>query len=45
MIDKYFKSIVNGNTLIPFNEIKAITRARFAAVESLKTGYLVKINQ
>ena len=45
MVDKFINSIITGNTLIPFNEIAAVTKTTFAVLESLKTGMPVKINQ
>ncbi|MES2794780.1 MAG: bi-domain-containing oxidoreductase [Bacteroidota bacterium] len=37
-------TIAGGNAIIPFNEIYNTTLASFAAIESLKTGAWVKIN-
>jgi predicted dehydrogenase/threonine dehydrogenase-like Zn-dependent dehydrogenase len=45
MIDKFLNSIITGDTLIPFNEIVAVTRASFDVLESLKTGLPVEINK
>jgi len=44
MVDKFMDSISTGNTLIPLAEIIAVTKSCFAALESLKTGFPVKIN-
>lgn len=43
MMQKYFDSLRNGKTLIPFNEIVAVTKASFAVLESIKTGLPINI--
>lgn len=43
MVEGFLKSIPEGKPLIPFEEIVAVSRATFAALESLKTGLPVKL--
>jgi predicted dehydrogenase/threonine dehydrogenase-like Zn-dependent dehydrogenase len=43
MVECFLKGIHEGKTLIPFEEIVAVTRASFAVLESIKTGQSVKI--
>jgi predicted dehydrogenase/threonine dehydrogenase-like Zn-dependent dehydrogenase len=43
MVDQFLDSILTGQSLIPFSEIVASTRATFAVLESLKTGLPLKI--
>lgn len=44
MVEQFLQSILEGKTLIPFEEIVAVTKATFAVLESIKTGQLVKID-
>lgn len=43
MVKQFLKSIIAGKTLIPFQEVIAVTNATFAVLESLKTGLPVKL--
>lgn len=44
MVELFLKSILNGEPLIPFEEIYSVTKATFAVLESIKTGNVVKID-
>lgn len=44
MVEQFLQSILEGKSLIPFEEIVAVTKASFAVLESIKTGQLVKID-
>lgn len=44
MVELFLKSILNGEPLIPFEEIYSVTKATFAVLESIKTGHVVKID-
>lgn len=44
MVEQFLQSILEGKTLIPFEEIVAVTKATFAVLESIKTGNVVKID-
>lgn len=44
MVELFLKSILNGETLIPFEEIYTVNKATFAVLESIKTGQVVKID-
>ncbi|MBN1185169.1 MAG: bi-domain-containing oxidoreductase [Bacteroidales bacterium] len=43
MVEGFLTGIHEGRSLIPFDEIIAVTRASFAVLESIKTGLPVKI--
>jgi hypothetical protein len=43
MVEQFLQSILDGKSLIPFEEIVAVTKATFAVLESIKTGQIVKI--
>lgn len=43
MVEHFLQSVKSGTTLIPFEEIVAVTKATFAVLESIKTGQVVKI--
>jgi len=43
MVEGFLKSIHEGQALIPFDEITAVTKASFAVLESIRTGLPVKI--
>jgi polar amino acid transport system substrate-binding protein len=43
MVEGFLSGIHEGISLIPFDEIIAVTRASFAVLESIKTGQSVKI--
>lgn len=43
MVKQFLNSIIAGKTLIPFQEVIAVTNATFAVLESLKTGLPVKL--
>lgn len=43
MVEQFMNSILTGESLIPFNEIVAVTRASFAVIKSIKTGLPVKM--
>lgn len=43
MVEGFLTGIHEGRSLIPFDEIIAVTRASFAVLESIKTGQPVKI--
>ncbi len=44
MVELFLKSILNGEPLIPFEEIYSVNKATFAVLESIKTGHVVKID-
>lgn len=44
MVELFLKSILNGEPLIPFEEIYSVNKATFAVLESIKTGNVVKID-
>ena len=43
MVEGFLKSIHEGKTLIPFDEISAVTKASFAVLESIRTDLPVQI--
>lgn len=44
MVEQFLQSILEGKSLIPFEEIVAVTKATFAVLESIKTGQVVKLD-
>lgn len=44
MVEQFLQSIMKGKSLIPFEEIVAVTKATFAVLESIKTGQVVKLD-
>lgn len=44
MVELFLKSILNGEPLIPFEEIYSVNKATFAVLESIKTGQVIKID-
>jgi len=43
MVEGFLQSIHQGKSLIPFDEIAAVTKASFAVLESIRTGLPVKV--
>lgn len=43
MVELFLQSILEGKSIIPFDEIIAVTKATFAVLESIKTGQVIKI--
>lgn len=43
MVKQFIESLKMGNTIIPFNEIIAVSKASFAVLESLKSGHPIEI--
>lgn len=45
MVEQFLGSIQKGTSLIPFEEIVAVTKTTFAVLESIQTGQIVKIEK
>ena len=43
MVKEFLRCIIEGKTLISFDETVAVTKATFAVLESIKTGLPIKI--
>lgn len=43
MVERFIKSLEEGQPLIPFDQLVAVTNACFAVLESLKTGTAVEV--